>query len=309
MFYHSIPDTDLKLSAIGLGTWVFGGGVWGTVSEKESLAAVDSALENGINFIDTAPIYGNGQSERIVGKAIQGRREKVILATKCGIAMQGKRAVINLSADSIRREIEDSLRRLQVDYVDLYQCHWPDPNTPLEWTMEALNKLKEEQKIRYIGVCNFPAALLKRSLEITEIVSLQSQYSILQRSLEEEILAYCKQKGIGIFTYGVLGGGILSGKYAKEPQFKGADARSFFYKYYQGENFKKTERVLKELSEIPKPLSQTAINWVRQNPAVTTVLVGCRNAEQVKENVKAVEWDLTPEQIQEINGIKFNGNG
>ena len=305
MLYHKVPHTDLEISVIGLGTWVLGGDVWGGSSEKDSLEAVKTALEQGINFIDTAPIYGHGQAERIVGKAIKGKREKVILATKCGLVTQGKKVLINLSIDSIKREIEESLKRLQVDYIDLYQCHWPDPNTPMEWTMEALTQLKEEGKIRYLGVCNFPQSLLKRSLELAQVSTLQSQYSLLERSLENELIPFCRQKEIGILAYGVLGGGILTGKYTSLPQFPQGDARTFFYRFYDKEKFENIQRRLKIFQKDSLPLNQTAINFIRQQPAVATVLVGCRTVQQVLDNIGAVSWELSHTQLELLQAVRM----
>ncbi len=303
MLYHKMPNTSGEISVIGLGTWVLGGDDWGGSSEKSSIEAIETALDQGINFIDTAPIYGNGQAERIVGQAIKGKREKVILATKCGLVTQGKKVLINLSADSIKREVEESLKRLQVDYIDLYQCHWPDPNTPIEWTLDALTQLRAEGKIRTIGVCNFPLDLLKRSSELAEVITLQSQYSLLERSLESELIPFCRQKGIGILAYGVLGGGILTGKYASLPQFPQGDARSFFYRFYEREKFERIQRTLQALQEYSRPLNQIAINFIRQQSGVTTVLVGCRTAQQVLDNVGAINWQLSVDEMESLRAL------
>ena len=152
MIYHQIPKTDLNVSTIALGTWVFSGDSWGKIDEQECIEAVSAAFDQGINFIDTAPIYGHGQAEIIVGKAIKNKRDEIILATKCGLTWEGGRITNNLTPSSIKCEIEDSLKRLQVDYIDLYQCHWPDQNTPIEQTLNALAQLKQKGKIRYFGI-------------------------------------------------------------------------------------------------------------------------------------------------------------
>lgn len=211
MYYRCIPKSDLRVSVLGLGTWVFGGDAWGGSDEKECLNVVSAAIDSGINLIDTAPIYGYGRAETIVGKAVTKKRDKVLLATKCGLVWQGKRIRHDLTRRSVFQELEDSLKRLGVEYIDLYQCHWPDPQTPVEETMQALNELKKQGKIRYIGVSNFDAQLLKESLYLADIVSLQSQYSLLKRDLEKELIPFCHQHKVGILTYGVLGGGILTG--------------------------------------------------------------------------------------------------
>ncbi len=300
MEYRKIPGTDCSISVIGLGTWVLGGDSWSGAKITESLEAVAAAVDSGINFIDTAPIYGNGISEEIVGKAITGKRDKIILATKCGLTVNAGRVLVNLTPQSIIREVEDSLRRLQTDYIDLYQCHWPDPKTPLEDTMKTLVQLKEQGKIRYIGISNFELPLIKRARELADVVTLQNQFSLLTRDLEKEIIPHCREKGIGVLTYGALGGGILSGKYITPPKFRGSDARSFFYKHYQGKAFEQTKELLRLMERFNKPLHQVAINWVRQTPGVTSVLVGCRNAQQVHSNVQALDWDLPSEGILEL---------
>jgi len=305
MQYNQISNTDLSVSAIGLGTWVFGGELWGGSKEDDCLQAVDAALDSGINLIDTAPIYGQGKSEEIIGKAIKGKRDGVIIATKCGLASKGGQIVHNLTAQSISDEVDQSLKRLRIDYIDLYQCHWPDPNTPLEETFEALQKLKSNEKIRYIGVSNFDLDLLKRSKELADVITLQSEYSLLQGSLEKEIIPYCLEAEIGILSYGTLGGGILSGKYKQEPKFKGADARNFFYKNYKGERFEKVKNFVTMLETLNRPTNETALNWVRQQKSVVSTLVGCRNADQVFRNVKAADWTLTEEELNQISAIEI----
>lgn len=292
MEYKNIPGTDLNVSVLGLGTWVFGGEMWGGAQEKDAAAAVHAALAHGINLIDTAPVYGHGKSEEIVGMAIKGRRDQVVLATKCGLVSKGKGIVSDLSSPSIQKEIEESLKRLQTDYIDLYQCHWPDPATPIEETMEALNRLKEQGKIRHIGVSNFDLDLLKKAKALAPVVSLQSQFSLLERTLEGEMIPYCRENRVGILAYGVLGGGILTGKYQSPTRFKGGDARNFFYKYYEGEGFQKVQTLLARMKTIGRPLNQAALNWARQHEGITTALAGCRTAKQVEDNVAALEWEL-----------------
>ncbi len=301
MKYTTLPRTDCKISTITLGTWVFGGDNWGPTKEEDCIIAVKTAIDCGINIIDTAPIYGVGKSEIIVGKAIKGQRDKIVIATKCGLFKKGNKIGIDLSADAIKKEIDDSLKRLQVDYVDLYQCHWPDPNTPLEETMEALLNLKEQGKIRHIGVSNFTREDLHKSCSRADILTEQVQYSLLERSIEKEIVPFCKEKDIGILTYGTLGGGILSGKYKTETHFKGPDVRNFFYKFYKGEAFNKSITLIKKMEAVGKPLYQTAINWNRQQPTVASVIVGCRNSEQVINNAKAADWDLSENELGSLS--------
>lgn len=303
MKYQRIPNTDLNLSVVTLGTWVFGGDMWGGSKEQDCLDAVAMAADCGINVIDTAPIYGYGLSETIVGKAIKGKRDKFIIATKCGLLDQDKNIVNDLHPDSVRIEVEASLKRLQIDCIDIYQCHWPDPGTPIEDTMECMVELQKEGKIKYIGVSNFDVELLERAGAMTKIATLQNQYSILERSIEENVLPYSAEQGIGIISYGTLAGGILSGKYSSAPNFKGADVRSFFYKHYSGKNFDTVQEKLEKLKELNQPLNQVAINWCRQQKGITSAIVGARHPEQVRQNAAAAEWDLTESQIEMIKKV------
>jgi aryl-alcohol dehydrogenase-like predicted oxidoreductase len=300
MKYNAIPNTDLNVSSIALGTWVFSGDAWGEAEEKACMEAVDVAVDCGINFIDTAPIYGNGRAEIIVGKAIKGKREKTVIATKCGLIGSGKNISINLKPDSIKKEIDASLQRLGIDYIDLYQCHWPDPETPIEETMKAMAELQQKGKIRFIGVSNFDKPLLERALKVAPVVTLQNQYSMLDREIEPEILPFCNEKSVGVLAYGPLAGGILTGKYKEEPKLRGGDARSFFYKYYSGEKFRKVKQFLAHLNASNGSLNQLAINWVRQHPGVTSVICGGRNGIQVRQNAAAASWDLLPSEMEQI---------
>ncbi|MGQ3683752.1 MAG: aldo/keto reductase [Candidatus Loosdrechtia sp.] len=300
MKYRKIPDTNLEISTIGLGTWVFGSTHWSGAEKKDCMNAARTALDSGINFIDTAPIYGDGLSEEIVGELLKTCRNKVIVATKCGLKKEGRKIVIDLSPESIRNEIEASLRRLHTDCIDLYQCHWPDPNTEIGKTMSVLLKAQSEGKIRYIGVSNFGLELLEQALSIAPVVSQQVQYSLLDRSIEKDLLPFCLRKQIGVLAYGPLGGGILSGKYQEQPFFDPGDARSFFYKFYQGKQFGKIRDGLEKLKEIKRPLNQIAINYVRQKAGVTSVLVGCRTVEQALSNSESADWDLSREQLESL---------
>jgi len=298
--YCCIPKISLKVSCIGLGTWVLGGEMWGGAQEKDSIDAILSAIDLGVNFIDTAPVYGFGKAEEIIGKAIKHKRSKLIIATKCGLEIKEKRISHNLTPKFIREEIGNSLRRLQTDYIDIYQIHWPDANVSLEDSLNALNDLKRQGKIRHIGVSNFDKKLLVEALKHADIVTLQNQYSILERDIEKDILPFCVEKNIGLLAYGPLAGGILSGKYQKNPHFPKSDARNFFYPFYTKEAFPQVKIFLDELSKIKKPLNEIALNWVRQKKGVVSVLVGCRNADQVRRNIEALSWDLNVEEFEII---------
>ena len=247
MKFVNFPGTTEQVSTIGLGTWVFGAENWGGAEEHQSVMTVEEAVRAGMNFIDTAPFYGDGLAERVVGKAIQKMREKVFITTKCGLVRRMKIPMIDLSPDSVMKEIEQSLERLQCDTIDLYQCHWPDKNTPVEKTMETLLKLRSQKKLRHIGVCNFDTALLKRALKVAPVKTCQVAYSLLDRNVEKELLPFCREAGVGLITYGPLAGGILTGKYQAAPKFGKLDARSMFYKYYQGPKFQDAQRFIEDL--------------------------------------------------------------
>ncbi|MFH1856015.1 MAG: aldo/keto reductase [Candidatus Omnitrophota bacterium] len=309
MRYKKIPKANLNVSVISLGTWVFGGGEWGPADEKECVESVNAALECGINLIDTAPVYGGGLSEQIVGKAIKGERDKVIIATKCGLIGRGKNMRIDLTPRSIREEIEGSLKRLGMDYVDIYQCHWPDENTPVEETMAEMLRLKKEGKIKHIGVSNFDLPLLEKAIAVAEIAVVQNHYSLLERSIEKDFLPFCEKNEIGVLSYGSLGGGILTGKYAKQPSIGKGDARSFFYKFYKGEEFAKSLKVINVLKEISskngKPLNQIALNWINQKKGVVCAIAGGRNRDQARMNALSADWLLDEEDLKKLDAAKI----
>jgi methylglyoxal reductase len=291
----------INISPISLGTWVFGGSSWGGSNDQDAIDAVHAAIDCGINCIDTAPVYSNGDSERLVGKALVGKRDKVFLATKCGIKLKNHQVQHNLSRSVILDEVEGSLRRLKTEYIDLYQCHWPDDATSFEETFETLKTLQAQGKIRHIGVSNYGVNQIKEASKIVKIETSQDQYSLLDKNIEKELMPHVLENDMGVLAYGPLAGGILTGKYKQPPEFKDADARTFFYKYYKGQAFEKTSIFLDQLRQFNKPLNQLAINWVRQQKGVLSVLVGCRNRAQVEENIKALQWNLSDEEMDKIN--------
>ena len=304
MQYRKIPNADMKVSAVSLGTWVFGGGEWGEASDADSIRAAEEAIDKGVNLIDTAPIYGFGRSEEVVGRAVRGKRDRVLIATKCGLEAKGKSIGINLTASFIREDVENSLRRLGIDVIDLYQCHWPDKKTPLAETFGEMLKLKDEGKIRHIGVCNFGKDLLEKALQEAPIVSDQVQYSLFHRDIEKDLLPFCREKDVSILAYGSLGGGILTGKYKEPPKFPKGDVRQFFYKYYDEAFWGKAQEVIKVLEGIASargvPVSQVAINWALSRKEVASAIAGCRNKEQADKNFPASNWELTEEELASI---------
>ena len=304
MQYRKIGSSDLEVSSICLGTWVFGGQCWGEVEDAQSVSVVEEAASRGINFIDTAPIYGGGRSEEVIGKALKNISGDMIIATKCGLEQKGSSIVANLSPAFIKGEVENSLRRLGREAIDLYQCHWPDEETPLEETFGEINKLIQEGKVRYIGVSNFNRQLMEEALCVAPIVSNQMQYSLFNRDIEESLVPLCREKGVSILSYGSLGGGILTGKYKKPPQVKKGDVKQFFYQYYKEPFWSQVKEFVPVLEEIASkheaPTSDVAINWVLSSKEVASCIVGCRTPDQLAQNAQAANWSLTEEELKMI---------
>ncbi|SDC60880.1 aldo/keto reductase [Halanaerobium congolense] len=305
MKYRHLGNSNLKISAVGLGTWAYGNDTFGEVDDQQSIKAVRAAVDSGINLIDTAPAYGDGHAEKVVGKAIQGIRDKVVIATKCGTHRDGPKYVRDLSPERIRTEIENSLKRLDIEQIDLYQIHWPDPDTPLEESVEELLKLKKEGKFKYLAVCNFGVELMQEISEMTDIISLQPQYSLLKRDIENKIIPYLLDNNLGTLSYGTLGGGILSGKYQERPQFDDEkDNRAGFYPFFKEENWEQTQSLITLLKEIAaengQSPAQIAINWSINRPGITTALVGAKNEKQARENAEAADFSLTKTEMTEL---------
>ena len=305
MQYRTLGTSNLSVSVVGLGTWAMGNDFWGRVDDDQSVRAIQEAIDNGINLIDTAPAYGAGHAEKVVGKAIHGRRDEVVVATKVGIIRTEDDFIRNLKPESMEREIDDSLRRLGVDTIDLYQIHWPDPDTPLESSMETLNKMKEAGKIRHIGVSNFSVKLLEQARAVVDVVSVQPQFSLLHRKEESSLLPYCAKNNIGVLGYGSLAGGILTGKFREIPTLEEGDNRDQFYRFFQEPTWSKVQRVLDVLRAIAEERSvtvaQVAINWAIAQRGMTTALVGAKNPSQARANAAAGEWSLSDEDLSRIN--------
>lgn len=303
--------SDLHLTRIGLGTWAIGGGGWdygwGPQDDARSLAAIDRALELGINWIDTAPAYGLGHSEEIVGRAISGRRSDVIVATKCGLVWdEGAHSTYGrLTAESVRREAEDSLRRLGVDVIDLYQIHWPDPEEQIEEAWAAIAELIAEGKVRYGGVSNFGVEQLKRIQPIHPVASLQPPYNMLERGIEDELLPYCAEHDIGVVAYSPMQSGMLTGKYDREsieamPDEDWRKDSTHFTELELSANLRLIEGLRPIAERNDRTLPQLAIAWVLERPEVTAAIVGARRPEQIEETVVAGTWSLSKEDLQEV---------
>lgn len=296
------------LSVVGLGTWAIGGPWqwgWGPQDDHESITAIRASLENGVSWIDTAPVYGLGHAEEIVSQAMAGmRRDDIFLATKCGLVWNRKRQVrISLSAESIRAEVEASLRRLGTEYIDLYQHHWPDPDTPIEASWEAMIKLQEAGKVRYIGVCNYNAAQLEACGKLGQVQSLQPPLSMLQREILAETLSYCAEHEIGVIAYSPLQTGLLTGTFNKEKLAE--DDWRRHDKYFKEPLLSKALALVERLRPMAEAhggeVSHLAIAWVLAQQGVTAAIVGARNETQAKTNARASEFALQPEQLSQID--------
>ena len=307
---RQLGASEISISPVGLGAWGIGGPpFWSERNENESIATIEAALDDGVNLIDTAPVYGFGRSEEVVGKAIRGRRDEVILATKCGIRWKSKalKGLYNdLSSSSVSEEIDNSLKRLKTDRIDLYQVHWPDQKTPVEETMERLNSIKEQGKIRAIGVSNFSVDQMKAALKIAPVISLQPKYNMVERDIEREILPFCRDNSIGVLAYSPLASGLLTGKYDEDHKFDGwRGARNLGV--FKKETFGPAMKIVKKLNNYADSkgmsLLSLAIQWVIFQPGVTCAIVGANRADQMKENIKALDIRLTRSDHQAIDEI------
>jgi aryl-alcohol dehydrogenase-like predicted oxidoreductase len=301
---------ELEISVISYGAWGIGGApFWRTEGDKKSIDSIKKSFDLGINFFDTAPVYGFGHSEKLIGKALKSFRNKVVLATKCGLRWD-KESLSSLRKDASRKsileEIDLSLKRLDTDQIDLYQVHWPDVETTQQETMETLLEIQEQGKIRCIGVSNYSAAQIKECLKYAKIVSLQPEYSLLARGIEKETVSLCIENGIGIIAYSPLSSGVLTGKYDKNTKFKDWRSKGVIGTFAgEGfvENISKVDQLKGVAQEEGKTCGQTAINWVLRQPGVATALVGVKNSAQVEENLKAVGWQPSIENDQKIEEI------
>ncbi|MCX7821928.1 MAG: aldo/keto reductase [Syntrophobacterales bacterium] len=311
--YVTLGDTALKVSRLVFGTWVTGGWAWGGSDEKEALEAIIAAFERGINVIDTAPVYGFGRSEEIVGKALKtyGRREEIVVATKCGLQWSdgGKRIWRDSKPKSLYEEVDKSLNRLKVDWIDIYQIHWPDEETPFEDSMEALMKIRDTGKIRFIGLSNFEPSQIERCLRVGPVHSLQPPYNMFEREAEEKILPYCIEKGIPTLVYGGLCRGLLTGKFKGTETFPKGDLRRHDPKF-KAPLFQELVRIVEEIRSRIKPekkygktMAQFALRWTLQRPGVTTVIVGARNPAQAIENCGALGWTIDSDDMATMEEI------
>jgi aryl-alcohol dehydrogenase-like predicted oxidoreductase len=313
-----LGNSDMELTPIGVGAWAMGGGgwefAWGPQDDGQSIAAIHAALDHGVNWIDTAAVYGLGHSEEVVARALAGRSERPYVFTKCALTWDDKGNITGaLKADSIRRECENSLKRLKVDAIDLYQIHWPNPDVDVEEGWGALAKLKEEGKVRWIGVSNFDARQIERCRGIAPVTSLQPPYSAISPAVEEAILPYCRQQGIGVIVYSPMKLGLLAGAMTKErvANFPQDDVRRrlpAFQEPQLSRNLALAELMKSIGARHGRSAGEVAIAWTLRNPAVTAAIVGMRSAEQAKGVMGALEFRLTAEEIAEIDGFRRGGD-
>jgi aryl-alcohol dehydrogenase-like predicted oxidoreductase len=307
--------TDMNLTTCGFGAWAVGGKWdwgWGSQDDAESIAAIHRALDRGINWIDTAAAYGLGHSEEIVGKAIKGLRDQVYIATKCGLVWDGRSdgTVDNrLKAWSIRQEAENSLRRLGVDVIDLYQIHWPNPDEDIEEGWAEIARLVEEGKVRYAGTSNFRVEQLKRVQKIHPIASLQPEYSMLERGVEKELLTFCAKNQIGVIAYSPMASGLLTGKYTRTTMESIAvdDWRRKYSEHFREPALTANFALVEKLEEIARRYNRTpgelAISWVLRRPELTAAIVGARRPSQIEDTAPASDWQLPAEVIREIDDV------
>jgi len=307
-----LGHTDLLLTTVGLGTWAMGGPWqygWGPQDDDDAIAAIVTALDKGVNWIDTAPVYGLGHSEELVGRALRQTKHKPYIATKCGLLWNNKREkVANLKSQSVRRECEESLHRLGVEVIDLYQMHWPDPEPEIEEAWEEMARLVEEGKVRYLGVSNFDIRQMERLAKIHPVSSLQPPYSMLHREVEAETLGHCARHEIGVIAYSPMQRGLLTGKFSHE-RLVGLAAGDHRRRMpeFQDPQFSATLVMVDQLKKIARrhgrTAAQLAISWVLRRPEVTAAIVGARRPDQIVETVKASDWTLGREDIDEIEKL------
>jgi aryl-alcohol dehydrogenase-like predicted oxidoreductase len=322
---RTLGTSDVEVTPVALGAWAIGGWQWGGTDEEQALAAIRTAVDLGMTTIDTAPVYGFGRSEEVVGRAIAGRRDDVRILTKFGLRwdldpadgkgvghvetrdLEGNPVTIVKYAgrESVIAECEASLRRLGVETIDLFQQHWPDPSTPIAETMEACADLLAQGKIRAVGVSNYSPEQMEEARQVVPLASDQPPYSMLRRDIEDDVVPYCRKHDIGILAYSPLQNGILTGKVTLDRTFPDDDLRAHD-RYYTQENRK---RVLDFLRATVRPIAerheatvaQVVIAWTIRQPGITCALVGCRKTEHAEDNARAAEVELTGEEVQRIS--------
>ena len=318
MTTRELGSTNLRLSTMGLGTWTFGGGDykfgWGPQDDKESIATIRRAVEMGINWFDTAPSYGSGRSEKIIGQALKEISENILVATKCGVRMaENKEDILfNLKRDSLRKEVENSLKRLQLETIDLYMIHKPMPEEELEEGWSTLIDLKKEGKIRHAGVSSLSIEQLKRVQAIHPVAFIQPEYNMLEPDIENKLLPYCAENNIGVIVYSPMASGLLTGKFTREKyeSLPDDDWRRESDPHFEEPNFSTILNLIESLKPIAeknnKTPAQLAVAWVLRRSEVTSAIVGARKAYQIEQTIPAGNWVLSDEDKAQLDHLLTN---
>jgi len=312
MEYRIFGPTDMTVSALGFGCWEMGGG-YGDINESEVMAAVNRAIDLGINCFDTAPAYGRGASERVLARALGPRRKDVLVVTKCGVGYQDRPKGRDSRMVSIITSLDQSLRNMQTDYVDVLLIHWPDVNTPFEETMHTLDSVVRQGKARAVGASNFTLDQLKECMKFRRVDVVQYGFNMFDRRREKDILPYCHEQGIGVMVYGPLAFGLLTGAFTTDTRFGQNDWRAtggrpgWNVGVFAEENFQRNVRVVDELKPFAerrgKGMPHLALRWILAHPAVSVALVGTRSIQEVEDNMGVLEWALSGAEMAEIDGV------
>jgi aryl-alcohol dehydrogenase-like predicted oxidoreductase len=309
MEFVDIPGTSMRVSRIALGTWAMGGWMWGGSNESDAISTIHAALDRGINLIDTAPVYGFGRSEEIVGKALAvgGRRKRAFIATKVGLDWKDGKPFRNARKARIIKEAEDSLRRLQTDIIDLYQVHWPDPHTPLAEVAEAMGELHRTGKVRAIGVSNFSPAQMEEFRKVAPLHTAQPPYNLFERAIEQDVLPYCRDRDIAVLAYGSLCRGLLSGSMSESSSFTGDDLRKNDPKFL-APRFDQYLAAVEKLDRFAREhygrrVIQLAVRWVLDRGEMNIALWGARRADQLAPIADVVGWHIDSSAMAVIDQI------
>lgn len=310
MQYQEFGKTGLRVSKLCLGTWGIGGAGWDSYSDESRMDAIKAALECGINFIDTAPAYNAGKAECYVGETLSKlkKRREVVISTKCGNKFVDGKYLRCGSKESILKQCDESLKNLKTDYIDIYLVHWPDPDVELEETIDAVSTLKKEGKILHAGVSNFLKEQIEEAQKYCKIEAFQPQYSLADRK-DEKLIRWAYEQGLGIMTYGTLGGGILTGNYRKLRTFEQTDSRNRFYPYFKEPLFSKAMELLTVMDQIAEErnvsLAQIAEKWVIQKRFVSSCIIGAQSRARVEENCRNLQWELTDNEIRRLESVRI----
>lgn len=306
MLYREIGTTGISCSCVALGTWELAGNVWGAVEEADAVETIRAAVDSGITLVDTAASYGAGRSERIVGQALAGIRDKVVLSTKGGAHFNPAKNDMDhdLRPEAVRHDVEESLQRLQTDYIDLFFFHYPDPSTPIADSIGEMERLRKEGKIRMIGLSNFSQEQMAEAMRYGTIDCAQFRFSMLTRE-NEELVRFCRDHQIGVLSYASLAGGMLTGVYKTEPVFPAGDRRTFFYPFLKEPEFSRCRQLVDVVEETARAhgisTADAAIQWVLAQQGMTSALVGTKNTERAKKNAHALDTLLSATELAKFD--------